>query len=244
MHAKRKHDEAFENKIQKQCLDTVRPMDCKTPRSFSKQTVVSSPLMHLDDTNSVIYIEKDVLDPEQLEAYLEQAVKVKRTSGKSAFGSMKPRLEICYSPDGSPYVYSGISHPTIAYPEHVRKAMDIISTRIKDELSETIPYTVPSSAVDILYDDTFPRGGSISEHKDNEDPAWGMVWIFSLGQSRYLRIRRDSDGAFFNVKMGHNSLVVMLGETFQKKYTHRVDKLAKNEPVGARLSLNVRYKKP
>jgi len=218
----------------------VVPMDCKTPPSFAKQHVVNAPLVSLDNKNYLLNL-GDILDPLQLKLFLEDAMKVKRYSSKSAFGKMKPRKEVCYSPDGSPYVYSGIAHPTLPYPQHVRKLLDVVTQKVQNWLYHV--YTQPTMATDILYDDTFLQGGSIGEHKDDEDD-WGMVCVFSLGQSRYLRVKRVSDGQMYNVKMKHNSLVVMLGETFQKEYTHRVDKLSKNEPVGARLSLNVRFKKP
>jgi len=233
-------------KKQRPSIIIIRPMPCKTPRNFSKQRVINSTsCTRLDhENNCIIHIATHVLDAAQLETYLAAAVQVRRKSGKSAFGARKPRLEICYSPDGKPYTYSRVAHHTIAYPSHVKTVMKIICAQLAKNYARTAAYTLPSSAVDILYDATFPRGGSIGEHRDDEDPdGWGMVWIYSLGQTRFLRVRKEGDTQFYNVEMGHNSLTVMLGDTFQKLYTHRVDKLSANEPVGARLSLNVRYKK-
>lgn len=114
--------------------------------------------------------------------------------------------------------------------------------KILEDKIEIGEYTVPSSAVDICYDGTLERGGSIAAHKDDEED-WGMVIVFSLGQTRYLRVRNDVTKEFVNVEMRHNSLVVMYGDTFQKMYTHQVDRLSPNEPIGTRLSLNVRYLK-
>lgn len=105
------------------------------------------------------------------------------------------------------------------------------------------PWRIPTSAVDICYDNSFERGGSISAHRDDEQ-EWGMVYIYSLGQTRYLRVRETSaghNGRWINIKLTHNSLAVMYGSTFQKSYTHQIDKLSSGEFVGTRLSLNVRY---
>ncbi len=36
-------------------------------------------------------------------------------------------------------------------------------------------------------------------------------------------------------------MLCILGKEFQNLYTHQVDKLMKDEPVGTRLSLNIRF---
>lgn len=225
-------------------ITDVLPMPCLLPR-FSGQRVIEVPSTVWLDPSNCILLMHDALGPTELAAYIKESVKVPRVSGRSGFG-VKPRRELCYSPDGAPYVYSRVAHPTTQYPFYVLLAMRIFEKRINEELAKCPspvenPYTNPSSGVDIIYDAEFPRGGSIGRHKDDED-AWGMVFIFSLGQTRYLRIRSDATKEWFNVKMTHNSLVVMHGPTFQKKYSHQVDKLKEEEPVGVRLSLNVRYK--
>lgn len=244
----RKNDRADElankgrEEIVKKESNKIEPMACRTP-TFRGQVLEKTGYYKLDKENAVLII-NDILDSDQLEEYLEEACKVERKSGRSGFG-IKPRREICYSPDGKPYVYSRVKHPTVPYPNHVKTVMDIFLDRIDNllETEEKPPnkYTVPTSAVDIIYDEMFPQGGSISAHKDDEDD-WGMVIVFSLGQTRFLRVRRDEDRKWYNVKVVHNSIVVMYGPTFQSLYTHQVDKLYKDEKVGTRLSLNIRYK--
>lgn len=223
---------------------SIVPMPCKQPR-FSGQTTIKGLLYYALDFSNYVLIFEDCLKSSPLMNYMEEAVNVPRVGGKSGFG-MKPRRELCYTPDGTSYRYSGVSHSTTKYPAHVTEVMKIFEPMVNDRLKEFFsidnPYTVPSSAVDIIYDSTFPRGGSISKHKDDEKD-WGMVMVFSLGQERYLRIRSDETGKYYNFSMPHNSLVVMYGETFQKKYTHQVDKLLETDKVGTRLSLNIRYQK-
>jgi hypothetical protein len=219
---------------------SLNMMPCALSK-FSKQTVIDgSGLFDLDEENALLVI-RNPLGLLQVTDYLAEASKVERTSSRSAFGHMKPRREICYSPSGMPYVYSRVKHPTTRYPEHVKAILPVFERAI-DNLLEAHgkprrPYRRLSSGVDICYDASFERGGSIAAHRDDEE-EWGMVLIFSLGQTRYLRIRGQS---WTNVAMTHNSLVVMYGPSFQTRYTHQVDKLQKNEIVGTRLSLNVRY---
>lgn len=97
-----------------------------------------------------------------------------------------------------------------------------------------------SHGVDIVYPSTIPGSGSISEHSDLE-LDWDMVIVYSLGQTRYFKVRDKLTRKVVNVPTPHNSLLVMVGESFQKKYTHSIDRLKKNDVLGYRMSLNARY---
>lgn len=186
----------------------------------------------------------NVLPEDELRRYMENAVNVRRTSTASAFGHLKPRREMCYrtAADPSAYAYSGIKHPTELYPEHVQRVIDILYAKTLAHAPGN-EFTVQSLGVDIVYDASFPRGGSIGAHADDEMP-WGLVIVFSLGQERVLRVRERATGEFVNVPMPHNSIVAMHGADFQRLYTHQVDKLPKSTEVGTRYSLNVRYLRP
>ncbi len=190
------------------------------------------------DAENTVGIFGNVLNPEQLSAYLKQAVHVERKSGSAGFGAMKPRKEICYSPNGETYKYSGINHKTVKYPPHVLEVIEIFLEKMKNKNTE---YTRLSNGVDIEYSQDFKGGGSINQHQDDEEPDWGLVMVFSLGQTRHLRIRRISDGQYYNIPTWHNSLIIMYGKTFQKLYTHQMDKLKDDADIGTRLSLNVRF---
>lgn len=219
-------------------INDIKFSPCRQP-AFSSQIVVKTDgLTELDEENSigVIY---DAFELTVLKPYIESSLKVDRISGKSAFNSMKPRREICYTITGNSYKYSGVKHNSAQYPDHV---LDIIP-KIRDHISLLFPtntFNTISNGVDIIYDSQFVGGGSIGAHGDNEG-KWGLVVIFSLGQTRWLRIRRLSDKKWFNVEMRHNSLIMMHGKSFQMLYTHQVDKLKDSELVLPRLSLNVRF---
>lgn len=226
-------------------INDIQPLPCLPLQSFKKQIVINSNTVLQIDNENAIGLFLNVLQPDEIEEYLMEAIKVPRVTGKSGFG-IKPRKEICYTVDGNPYIYSKIIHPTLKYPEHVlkviKKFLVVIDKKFDHIQNNSNPYTILSNGVDILYDSSFPRGGSISAHKDDED-KWGLIMIYSLGQTRYLRVRNDNTKQYYNIKMEHNSLTVMYGESFQKYYSHQVDKLSNQDVIGARLSLNVRFKK-
>lgn len=233
------------------CLNTSRGMQCKIPKflnsaDFTTKTTMSK-IMNISNDSMVIRI-VDAMPEDVIDQYIQSAIDVHRVSGPAGFGKTKPREEVCYSVDGKPYVYSGVSHRTTKYPSHVLELEKHISAAIDSYFTNTlkkeVEYKTLSTGVDIVYSDTFPRGGSIAAHSDDEDPEWGMVVVFSLGQTRIMRFRsKDStQPANVNVAMHDNSIVIMYGKTFQQLYTHQIDKLSENEPVGTRLSLNFRYK--
>ena len=83
-------------------LDVI-PMSCRRP-AFRNQTVISkSGTYKIDNNNYIIYC-TNVLTYSEISSYLNNAFKIERISGRSGFG-VKHRKEICYSPDGKPYIF-------------------------------------------------------------------------------------------------------------------------------------------
>jgi alkylated DNA repair dioxygenase AlkB len=185
---------------------------------------------YVDNTNAVLYF-KNILPEPMLQEYIDEACRVERPTVKSNL-----RRELCYSTDGTSYRYSGVTNKTVVYPKHV---MDILP-KLLEAVGDT-KYTKLSHGVDIAYSDEFERGGSVSEHSDNEG-NWGLVMVFSLGQSRWFRVKNEETGRRHNFLIEHNSLLCMHGDTFQKRFVHGLAKLHKDEErVGVRLSLNLRF---
>jgi hypothetical protein len=201
-----------------------------------------TPCTSLDIENAVVVIQ-NVLPPDVYGEYLHHALLTERFSGKSAFNSMKPREEICYTVDGLPYNYSRIKQPTVVYPPHVLTIERILFQKFTEIVPEN-PFTVLSNGVDILYSEKQKFGGSIGVHSDDEMP-WGLVLVYSIGQTRTFRIREKGLSGYKDFPLTDNSLVAMYGPTFQTRYTHQVDKLTPTfvEKYGVqnRLSLNIRY---
>lgn len=229
------------------------PMPCRLPQwalpqplGKKKQTLLKTKpgtkcqKFNLDEEglNSVIHI-SNVLDSAQLGDYIKCAATVPRVQGIGAFMKEKPRKEVFYKHSGS-YVYSNVEHCTYPYPQHVNDVITQLENAISSACGVTLPFGKLDITGDICYDSSILRGGSVGAHSDDE-AHWPFIVIFSLGQTRFLRIRNKSTKEFTNVELAHNSVVIMQGETFQKLYTHQVDKLFKDEPVGVRLSLNIRY---
>lgn len=187
----------------------------------------------------------NVLSPEAAQTYLEQAALVHRPSTMCSTprGPCEiPRRQICYTRDGAPYKYSGRKHPTTVYPAHVLSLIQVLLEAFQQVVPDN-PYRTVDTATDLCYSPLQDRGGSISAHRDDENPHWGLVLNYSVGQTRTLRVRYDyqgNKGSFINLDMPHNSLVVMYGPGVQKYYTHQVDKLKPSQAVGTRYSLNVR----
>jgi alkylated DNA repair dioxygenase AlkB len=233
---------------------TLAPMSCRRPLWRNQAIVLdrtvgrdlSVVVVRPDDGDSENYLcvmHNFVRDNSKLQAYIDSAARVERHSTKSGYGRM-PREQICYTHDGKPYQFSGTAHPTTQFPEHVKQMDLCIRNTFPTFGSSSLalaPHLQADTAADLLYSSKFPRGGSIAPHKDDENPDWAMVAIFSLGQTRWLRVRSERTKQFTNVELTHNSLVCMVGPTFQQRFTHQIDKLHAEEPVGTRHSLNIRY---
>jgi len=196
--------------------------------------------LYLDEEN-FIYLDSKLLDRDELDSYLQKAARVERISGKSAFGRTKPRKEISYTANGRPNVYSGVAHQTTEFPYHVELISEKMCFSLGYQGAAKTKSWVPDNCNDIVYGPEFKCGGSIGKHADDENPNWCAIGIFSLGQERVMRIRGNDSGRLYNVLLKHNSVVWMVGPTFQKRYTHEVPKLKADETVHTRLSLNIRY---
>eukprot|EP00010_Vexillifera_abyssalis_P007250 CAMPEP_0201547280 /NCGR_PEP_ID=MMETSP0173_2-20130828/3744_1 /ASSEMBLY_ACC=CAM_ASM_000268 /TAXON_ID=218659 /ORGANISM="Vexillifera sp., Strain DIVA3 564/2" /LENGTH=185 /DNA_ID=CAMNT_0047956277 /DNA_START=150 /DNA_END=704 /DNA_ORIENTATION=- len=149
----------------------IVPMECRRPL-FRGQQVIEEPGIHSLDGSNFVMLFTNLLDEAQLKNYLAAATQVGRVTGKSGFG-MKPRKEICYTITGQPYKYSGRKHLTKKFPDHVSQVLEVFLKLIRETLEqkgETALHPELSTGVDIEYSSEFPRGGSISEHKDDEEP--------------------------------------------------------------------------
>lgn len=225
----------------------VYAMPCERPRFPPAQRVIESDGLYplgVEPGCSVLLV-NSVLSEDEVDEYISQAAEVERVSGPSAYGHRKPRREVSYYAEGeSPYRYSNVSHLARPYPHYVRTLAERLRALVPSVEAGVSEYTRMSHGVDIVYSSEFERGGSIGAHGDNEQRDWGLVLVYSLGQSRWMRVRHRASGAYTNVLMSHNSLLAMCGAAFQSAFTHQVDKLREGEAVGARLSLNVRYGLP
>jgi len=215
-------------------------MNSIIPR-FTNQTMVYKNGYHALDSENAVILQNNMFDLDTLQGIIDHEVETERKSTDLKY-AFTPRYEVCYTTTGRPYTYSGVKRFTQPYPEHILEMINPFLITVQKHLPFKNVYTKMSNGINILYCSDFKKGGSVSAHSDDE-MKWGLVIIFSLGQTRWLRIRHKKTKKWTNVKMKHNSIVCMHGPSFQEKYTHQVDKLKDKEPIGNRISINIRFLK-
>lgn len=239
-------------------ISDLEPLPCLTPSKFNNNNnnTTVSPLLDqywkkLDDNGNHISFQKNILDFKQLRDLLSSE-KTQTRYQPMFMQHPTPRFESIF---GGKFNYSGVKRNfTEEYPEHIKRLIDILLPKINERVREMTgsdnPYTHVSNGISILYaPEAKKTGGGLCMHKDHESLKhgihWSLILIYSVGQTRWLRIRRDSDGHFFNVPTVDNSLILMYGPTFQKPapdgYTHGIDNLSSGDRVGARLTINIRF---
>lgn len=231
------------------------PMTCEIPKWNSNQNTTISPnsddqAIKLDEKGNYLFFKSNVLTETQIANFLAKEKTQERTQ-VPFMNNMTPRFEINY---GDQYNYSGVVRPGIPHPEHIHELLEILKPTINSMIKEATnldnPYTTLSNGISILYGpEAKINGGALCMHKDNESlPGfhWGLIIIYSVGQTRWLRVKRDSDNQYYNIPTVDNSLIMMFGPTFQKPspdgYTHGIAQLSPKDNVGARLSLNIRFR--
>jgi len=230
------------------CQSDIKKMGCKIPPLNASKNQTLSPdtscVVSQPDGSVICYL-PNVLSPEERQKFIAANCGKQFYTGKGMFGSTKPRYEIAQS-NGGPVGYSGKNLVTESFSEntlHLSKqllaaAVSLIgSTKDPKILEKT--YKLDDTIL-IVYSDDMKGGGSIGRHRDDESD-WEIVIIYTVGQTRILRVRNDETGNYTNVPMADNSMTVMYGRLFQQQNTHQVDRLSEKEPIGVRLTINMRY---
>ncbi len=200
----------------------------------------------LDDEGNFIVLITDAFSAfERLSYLLNVAEKGSfMTKSPTSYGATMPRDQICYSPKKTgDYFYSGRKHRTEEMPYYVQCLMIAAVAKLREVPG--CPIKEEELKLDLLtslyYGPEHKNGGSIGAHKDDENSNWYAVIGCSFGQTRYLRIRSDLTKEFVSLEMSDNSIIAMIGPSFQKKYTHQIDKLKPKEQIYGRHSLNGRF---
>src|SRR5690606_29207334 len=170
--------------------------DTKCPRGTIYDSTFELP------SGCKVLILNDFLNEDELNTYIDSSCTVERRRDSTAFGAQKPRYEVSYTVDGESNIYSRIRHYTTKYPEHVLSLAQKIQTVIEEQYGHSV---ILSTGIDIHYSRYILGSGSIAKHSDDEQ-NWCAVAVYSLGQTRYLRVReKEGDKKFYNVQMQHNS---------------------------------------
>jgi hypothetical protein len=144
--------------------------------SFRNQSVYTSTGIYPLDFVNTVTLRNDFFSEEVLQNYLTAAASVERFSGKSAFNSIKPRKEVCYTVDGKPFRYSRILHKTAKYPAHVLTLLPYFQEYIHRCFPSNKYHNI-SGSLDIIYSPEFERG------------KWDLAFFF-FGLHLLLSIRR------------------------------------------------------
>jgi alkylated DNA repair dioxygenase AlkB len=143
------------------------------------------------------------------------------------FGHPFPRLTAYFADPGVVYRYSGVTHPALAWPEH------LVPVRRRVEAAAGAPFN------SLLLN--YYRGGrdSIGFHADDEDELGEnpVVPSISLGATRTFVLRHNRSRERLTYELGHGSLLVMGGST-QHHWKHALPRT--DRPVGERINLTFR----
>lgn len=93
----------------------------------------------------------------------------------------------------------------------------------------------------VYYSPDLGNGGRRGKHQDNPDQPLNLVLIYSFGQDRTMTFYKDNKKVS-TIQLLDNSIVAMVGPTFQKVYYHQLDSIKPNQLAFDRYSFNTRYK--
>jgi alkylated DNA repair dioxygenase AlkB len=144
-----------------------------------------------------------------------------------SFGRPFPRLTAYYADEGVIYRYSGVTHPSLPWPDYLAD----LRQRIEDAAGALF-----NSLLLNYYRD---GNDSIGYHTDAE-PELGInpiVPSLSLGASRRFLLRHMTTKELRTFDLTHGSLLIMAGTT-QHHWQHSVPKT--KEAVGERINLTFR----
>jgi len=228
--------DAKKAKVEHGIREVLAPTTCRIPNfKRDKQEVLTTATMKPLQYGCQIGVMFNVLSQEQRAAYVSGALRNKnRIQLVSSFGHLTPRRSINY---GSLTDSFGRNNRMIPYPPYVLEVEKILCS-----VNRGLSFLTRLTAVDTCYDSSFERGGSSSAQSETTHPLITDLVIYSVGQTRILRVRDiESPENWFNIPLVDNSMVTLVGYNFQRKYTHQIDKLAVGEPVGTHISLKIFY---
>jgi alkylated DNA repair dioxygenase AlkB len=184
-------------------------------------------LLEIADGGTLLY-DPDFLAPgeaDDLFALLKERTLWRQETG--AFGHPFPRLTWYYADPGVAYTYSGVTHESAPWPDH------LLGLRARVEEVAQAPFN------SLLLNYYRHGQDSIGWHTDAE-PELGpdpVVPSVSLGATRRFFLRHTRTREKLSFDLTHGSLLLM-GGTCQHHWQHSVPKTA--EPVGERINLTFR----
>jgi alkylated DNA repair dioxygenase AlkB len=164
-------------------------------------------------------------EADELFALLKGHTPWKRETG--SFGRPFPRLTAYHADPGVSYTYSGVTHPSLPWPDYL--------VEVRRRIEETAG--APLNSLLLNY---YRHGDdSIGFHSDDEKELGRnpIVPSLSLGATRQFILRHPETKERLTLDLTHGSLLIMAGTT-QHHWQHAVPKTKK--PVGERINLTFR----
>lgn len=190
----------------------------------------------LDSTNSLLYME-NCLPPS---AILDFAALLPSKP------LLQPTLQMFgHRPKFFDTTYSTLSNtvPSKHYHQDILPDdLKLLSTNLKAifDLYHPNTYNTHYNCNLAYYSPDLSNGGSRGKHQDNPTVPLQVVLIYSFGQPRDFAIYKDNH-IVTKQRLGHNSLIAMIGPTFQKIYQHSLLPLKKDIVALDRYSFNTRF---
>jgi len=194
------------------------------------------------DNGNFLQIEKDILTPSDLESFRELVHKYKPTFSQpttQTFGHRPKFTEMTFDVPPFNTGVPAMGYPHTLMPHDVKQFCALIKTRFDGIVGEDFGGRLFNANM-VHYTPRFDRGGGRGVHSDNPDEPLSLVLIYTIGQTRTLKIYREGK-VVTKVPLEQNSVVAMVGRTFQTMYKHCVAKLPPSVTPGHRYSLNIRY---
>lgn len=233
---KREDSEQDEAKKETHTISPPIPMQCEMikPQKY-EQRLVDGPTLGGLDQFTILEVVYDILSQKDCNDYIRESL-AHESRKQDGFGlRMLPHYDIFFGE--SRFKIFGDHKDTKPFPPYFAE----LETKFKEK-SQKLKLLRCVHAIDSVYDASLERGGKFCASAKEHFPDLMAIAIFSVGQTRILRIRRRSDKTHWvNVVMPHNSLVVMHGARFHDNYSFQMDTLSKYEPIGTHLSLKMRF---
>lgn len=93
----------------------------------------------------------------------------------------------------------------------------------------------------VYYSPKLSNGGGRGKHQDNPTANLNLVLIYSFGQTRHFSIYKNNK-IVQKLPLHHNSLIALIGSTFQTTYFHTLLPLNPKIVALDRYSFNTRFK--
>ena len=196
-----------------------------SPRKIWPGQCISTETKKLDQNNSII-IHNNFLEESERIRFIQESFKHEK----------QPSVHhdvLNFTRNGKSY--TGREQPVTHFKDHVLNISQKI-LNVHDSEHSLLDY-----ATEYSYGTDIVDGGSLTK---TNDPAFGLVGFFALGQTRFLRLTKESARGYINIPLYDNSLILFTGDNFQKNYLHQIDTLPAEVPSGLSTLLKVRFRKP